>query len=86
MREISIHDIKPKEDLKIQEALDKLSEGLAMLAKMNMDTSQILMKALKEMPEPKIQVVVPEPEKVNYVFNIERDAAGRMTKVKAFAQ
>ena len=89
MREISIRSFKPEESEK-DEALEKIGEGLAMLAKLNANIAKELMGAIKAIPSPDridlkplIDAMPKQKEPQAYEFKMERNSANLLTKATA---
>jgi|DEB0MinimDraft_6_1074348.scaffolds.fasta_scaffold57985_3 hypothetical protein len=89
VREVSLYDmVEGKDDGEKVEALNKIAEGLATLAKLNVSVSQDLTKAIQSIPETKIDFTpllkaIEKPKPVAYTFDIQRNATKDITKVVA---
>ena len=99
MREVSVNSI-PKlkqehDQAQVNRALEKVTEGLNVLAQMNIDITQALQDAIANIPKPEpvdlrplVEAVIQqkEVEPQAYTFVIERNSANMMTKVRAIPE
>lgn len=92
MREISIYDIQKDADDGKREALQKIQEGIELLAKINAESARDVMKAIKDIPTPELVVDLSgiekmieaiKPEPIAYSFEIKRDSTRMMTGMVA---
>lgn len=92
MREVSIHTLQPKEESDKEDALKKICEGLEALAKINLDTSQAVLEAVKVEPpnvdveaivKPLIETLSKKHSATGYTFKMNRNSANLLTSVEA---
>lgn len=93
MREVSIEQLQRKvDDDGKREALQKIQEGLELLAKINAEGARDVMAAIREIPVPELVVDLSgiekmieamKPEPVAYSFEIKRDSTRTMTGMVA---
>ena len=88
VREISLFDaIEEKSDAERVQALNKIAEGLATLAKHNVKLNADVTKAIQSIPQTKIDFTpllkALDKKPVSYTFDIQRNSTKDITKVIA---
>lgn len=90
MREISLKDLPQDNTADIKEALEKISEGLLLLGKMNSQMSssiaEAVERAISNMPQPKpvdLSPLVKDSKPTAYKFIVKRDSTRHITEVDA---
>lgn len=94
MREVSVHDI-PKlksqyDQAKANNAFEKITEGLELLARMNIDATAALTEVMANLPKPEptdlkplIDAISKPKDPQQYEFIMHRNAANILMKVTA---